>query len=376
MARETFAGFGGVRLAADIIGYPEDPRVLILPGAGQTREQWRPMAEALAAAGRQVVSIDLRGHGDSEQPADGKHGLDAQIGDLHAVLAALSDRPVIVAAARSGWAATAALGEAGADLATGLVLVNPELPGGAEQAVMARLTEAAGRVAVPTLIVSGPGRDAAACGAMEALIETICGAEVANLDGGGQPVGDDRSDAFNAALVDFLERRVPRTAPEYRAGSDARTLRDALGCFATGVTVVTTRDRAGSPVGLTANSFTSVSLDPPLLLVCLARTITNLASFQSNNHFAVNVLHIGQQPISDRFAHREEDRFATTTWESWGTGAPIISHALASFECERHGLVDAGDHIILLGRVLRVRFEPRRDPLLYFRGKYRRLHFS
>src|SRR3546814_11542787 len=83
-------------------------------------------------------------------------------------------------------------------------------------------------------------------------------------------VTDDCNDALGAHLIDFLERRAPRGMPEYRAGSDARTFRDALGCFATGVTVVTAVCPDGTPVGLTANSFTSVSLDPPLLLVCVA----------------------------------------------------------------------------------------------------------
>jgi flavin reductase (DIM6/NTAB) family NADH-FMN oxidoreductase RutF len=142
------------------------------------------------------------------------------------------------------------------------------------------------------------------------------------------------------------------------------------------VTVVTTLDEAGQPVGLTANSFSSVSLDPPLILFCLARSSTNVERFRQAEHFAINVLHIGQQPTSGVFARSQADRFQDVAWETWDTGAPILSGALASFECGTEQIVEAGDHLVIIGRVTRARFEPRRDPLLYFRGKYRRLHFS
>ena len=186
----------------------------------------------------------------------------------------------------------------------------------------------------------------------------------------------DQAEAENAAILGFLERQAPREALHYLAGSDPRTLRDALGCFATGVTVVTTRDQTGQPVGLTANSFSSVSLDPPLILFCLARSSTNVDRFRQAKHFAINVLHIGQQPTSGVFARSQADRFQDVAWETWDTGAPILSGALASFECGTEQIVEAGDHLVIIGRVRRARFEPRRDPLLYFRGKYRRLHFS
>jgi flavin reductase (DIM6/NTAB) family NADH-FMN oxidoreductase RutF len=92
--------------------------------------------------------------------------------------------------------------------------------------------------------------------------------------------------------------------------------------------------------------------------------------------FAVNVLQIGQQPTSNRFAGKGEDRFANTPWEVGEFGTPVLTGSLSSFECERDALHDGGDHFILVGRVLKAMFEPRRDPLLYFRGKYRRLHFA
>src|SRR5215217_2007808 len=155
---------------------------------------------------------------------------------------------------------------------------------------------------------------------------------------------------------------------EYRTGCDPRTLRDALGCFATGVTVVTALDGAGKPVGLTANSFTSVSLDPPLLLVCIAKEAASAPALLAARHFAVNVLQTGQQPASIRFSTRHEDRFGPNDWSPGEYGAPILGNSLSVFECERHAVHDGGDHHMLVGHVLKASFDPTLDPLLFFRG--------
>jgi flavin reductase (DIM6/NTAB) family NADH-FMN oxidoreductase RutF len=163
---------------------------------------------------------------------------------------------------------------------------------------------------------------------------------------------------------------------EYRTGCDPRTLRDALGCFATGVTVVTCLDKAGKPVGLTANSFTSVSLDPPLLLVCLAKEAASAPALLAAPNFAVNVLQTGQQPASIRFSTRAEDRFGPNDWSPGELGAPVLKASLGVFECEAHAVHEGGDHHILLGRVIKATFDAALDPLLYFRGRYRRLHFD
>jgi len=166
------------------------------------------------------------------------------------------------------------------------------------------------------------------------------------------------------------------TKGEYRTGHDPRTLRDALGCFATGVTVVTCLNAEGEPAGLTVNSFTSVSLDPPLLLVCLAKAAASAAALIGASHFAINVLQTGQQPASIRFSTRDEDRFGTTPWSCGEAGAPILAESLGVFECERFAVYDGGDHHILVGRVVKASFDASLDPLLYFRGRYRRLHFD
>ena len=169
---------------------------------------------------------------------------------------------------------------------------------------------------------------------------------------------------------------IEKAAREYRTGSDPRTLRDALGCFATGVTVVTCLDPSGNPVGLTANSFTALSLDPPLLLVCVARNASSAEALTRASHFAVNVLQTGQQPASITFSSRVEDRFGQTPWTAGEHGAPVLMDSLSVFECRRHAVHEGGDHHILVGEVVKASFEGGLDPLLYFRGRYRRLHFD
>jgi flavin reductase (DIM6/NTAB) family NADH-FMN oxidoreductase RutF len=166
------------------------------------------------------------------------------------------------------------------------------------------------------------------------------------------------------------------TKGEYRSGHDPRTLRDALGCFATGVTVVTALDEAGRPAGLTVNSFTSVSLEPPLLLVCLHKLAASAQALVGASSFAINVLQTGQQPASMTFSTRGEDRFGCTPWSRGESGAPILGDSMCVFECDRYAVYDGGDHHILVGRVVKASFDASLDPLLFFRGSYRRLHFD
>jgi flavin reductase (DIM6/NTAB) family NADH-FMN oxidoreductase RutF len=142
------------------------------------------------------------------------------------------------------------------------------------------------------------------------------------------------------------------------------------------VTIVTCIDATDGPVGLTANSFTSVSLEPPLLLVCIGKRAASARALTTAANFAVNVLQTGQQPASIRFSSRTEDRFGATPWSIGELGAPILEESLGVFECERFAVNDGGDHHILIGRVTKASFHPNLDPLLYFRGRYRRLHFD
>jgi flavin reductase (DIM6/NTAB) family NADH-FMN oxidoreductase RutF/ADP-ribose pyrophosphatase YjhB (NUDIX family) len=132
---------------------------------------------------------------------------------------------------------------------------------------------------------------------------------------------------------------------------NARALRDAFGSFLTGVTVVTTHNEDGAPIGFTANSFTSVSLDPPLLLVCLAKTSRNYAVLTEAKGFGVNILAEGQKDVSNTFARPVEDRFAAVEWKKGPHGSPVFADVAAWFDCAMHELIDAGDHVVLIGRV-------------------------
>ncbi len=151
--------------------------------------------------------------------------------------------------------------------------------------------------------------------------------------------------------------------------ADPRALRNAFGAFATGVTVITTRQPDGTPRGFTANSFTSVSLDPPLLLVCLAKTAHSADVFASAPRFAVNILAEDQKAVSGLFASRVPDKFDQCAWTPGPADMPLIDGALAKFTCANHQLVDAGDHLILIGRVDHFATNDG-QPLGYFRGNY------
>ena len=150
---------------------------------------------------------------------------------------------------------------------------------------------------------------------------------------------------------------------------DKRHFRSVLGKFATGVTIITTIENQ-HPKGITANSFTSVSLEPPLVLFCLGKESTNFQAFNVANFFAVNILSNEQTALSNRFAAYDGDRFDGVNWKNWETGAPILDGAIAAIDCIRKKLIDAGDHIIILGEVLRAEKLSEQDPLIYFNGKY------
>ena len=156
----------------------------------------------------------------------------------------------------------------------------------------------------------------------------------------------------------------------------SREFRDALGLYPTGIAVVTAAAEDGSVGGLTVNSFTSVSLDPPLIMVGLARTITSLAIFEAATHFAVSVLREDQRHVSAAFAKSD-----TAKWHGGhhrkgaSVPCPVIHPNLVAFECETYARYDGGDHRLLLGKVIRIESsaEARMHPLLYYRGQYREL---
>lgn len=155
------------------------------------------------------------------------------------------------------------------------------------------------------------------------------------------------------------------------AAIDPRELRNALGRFATGVCVVTTRTAAGDAAGLTVNSFSSVSLDPPLVAWCLGRQAPSLRAFSQAEHFAVHVMAADQQALTLHFARPAPDKFADVQSEfEDGLGAvPVLKTALARFECSKAAVVEGGDHLIFIGRVERFTYADR-PPLLFHAGRF------
>jgi len=152
---------------------------------------------------------------------------------------------------------------------------------------------------------------------------------------------------------------------------DSRTFRDTLGQFLTGVTIVTAAAQDGTPLGLTVNSFTSVSLDPPLVLFCIDKKAGSHDGMVSAPGYAVHILGGDQADLSNRFAARGIDRFAGLTYTRGLYGAPILPGAMALLECRTVQRVDAGDHTILIGQVERLDPGNRtRKPLGYLRGRY------
>ena len=153
---------------------------------------------------------------------------------------------------------------------------------------------------------------------------------------------------------------------------DPRALRNALGEFATGVTVVTTRGTDGLPVGVTINSFASVSLEPPLVLWSLGLQSPSLAAFEACSHYAVNVLAADQEELSQRFAQNRSDRFAGIDLIVGASGVPLIPGCCAWFECRNEMHYPGGDHLILVGHVESFCREEK-QPLVFHGGLYRSL---
>ncbi len=146
--------------------------------------------------------------------------------------------------------------------------------------------------------------------------------------------------------------------------------RGALGMFATGVTIVTARTAQGELVGLTASSFNSVSLDPPLVLWSLAGAASSMPALSAGSHYAINVLAADQQALAERFAGRGADRWAGVAHTPGVAGAPVLAGAVACFECFNRSRYAEGDHVIFVGQVERCSFRPGAAPLLYHGGRF------
>jgi flavin reductase (DIM6/NTAB) family NADH-FMN oxidoreductase RutF len=150
----------------------------------------------------------------------------------------------------------------------------------------------------------------------------------------------------------------------------ADEFRHALGMFATGVTIVTARDAAGVRVGLTANSFNSVSLAPPLVLWSLSKRAGSMRAFSHGSHYAINILAADQHDIAVRFASKAHDRFAGLAFREGAAGAPVLEGAAAVFECFNRSQYDEGDHVIFVGEVERCEHRAGAQPLIFHGGRY------
>lgn len=160
-----------------------------------------------------------------------------------------------------------------------------------------------------------------------------------------------------------------RAAGHPPAEGDARDYRRALGAFPTGVTIMTARGPDGARVGMTANSFASVSLHPPLILWSLTRRSHSFAAFTGAEHFAVNILGAHQADLALRFSKSDIDRFAGLSTEEGLGGAPLIPDAIACLQCRRAALHEGGDHVIIVGEVLAYSYD-HRPPLIFSRGAF------
>ncbi|MEJ7686926.1 MAG: flavin reductase family protein [Variovorax sp.] len=161
---------------------------------------------------------------------------------------------------------------------------------------------------------------------------------------------------------------VPAQAQSPTFTSDE--FREALGMFATGVTIVTARSADGTLVGLTASSFNSVSLDPPLVLWSLARGAASMASLSTGSHYAINILAASQKGLAERFATKDVDRWIDVAFTEGMGGAPVLVGAAASFECFNRSRYDEGDHVIFVGEVERCTHSAGASPLLFHGGRF------
>jgi 3-hydroxy-9,10-secoandrosta-1,3,5(10)-triene-9,17-dione monooxygenase reductase component len=162
------------------------------------------------------------------------------------------------------------------------------------------------------------------------------------------------------------------TSPETVLVPDDKRFRSVLGHFATGVTIITAMD-GDEPVGMAANSFTSLSLDPPLILFCVAHTSSTWPRIETAGTFAVNILGEGHEGLSNLFAQKGADRFSATPWRVGVSGAPVLEEAIAYLDCRFEAEYPGGDHKIIVGRVLDLDMREGARPLLFYQGGYQRM---
>ena len=404
----------------------QGPAVALVHGVGLQKAVWAPQIAALEAD-HDVIAVDLLGHGASSPPpevptlADYAEALRAVLDDLGVAKAAVvghsmgalvalefaltyPDRTTGVVAVNAVFCRTAAqraaiaarvdeldggatLPDWGPTLARWFDAPVPEHLRATAADTRALLeaidpvgytrtyrlfAEADGEhglrladLAVPALFLTGaddPNSTPAMSAAMARLAPQ---GRLSVLPGMRHMMTLTHPEAVNRELRAFLAA----TTTEAAAPVDPRAFRKALGSFITGITVIATTQADGTPRGFTANSFTSVSLDPPLVLVCIAKTASSCPVFTAAEGFSVNILAEHQANVSGLFASKSADKFAGAKWRRGPAGNPVLDEVAAWFDCRRHDVVDAGDHVILVGRV--IGFDERAaNPLGYCRGAH------
>jgi len=153
---------------------------------------------------------------------------------------------------------------------------------------------------------------------------------------------------------------------------DTREIRNVMGHFTTGVTVITTRDKTGTPFGLTANAFSSLSLNPPLVVVCVDKTVQCYSCFDESKAFVVNILSEDQEDLSRRFATKGIEKFEGLSWRPGELGVPLLNGAIGHIQCRVTSSYEGGDHTIFIGEIIAAAAQGDR-PLLFFKGQYQRL---
>ena len=172
-------------------------------------------------------------------------------------------------------------------------------------------------------------------------------------------------------LTSALNPEAPHSTPKANAPCfSQREFRASLAMFATGVTIITARTPSGELVGLTANSFNSVSMSPPLVLWSLSQAASSMAALSKGSHYAINILASDQKALAERFASKCDDRWEGVAFTDGVAGAPLLSGAVASFECFNRSRYEEGDHVIFVGEVERCCHREGAAPLLYHGGKF------
>lgn len=395
----------------------EGEPLLLIHGVGLNAEAWRPQIETFSSTHR-VIAIDMLGHGQT-QVAPGVPSLEDYVAQAKRLLDALGiERTNVVGHSMGGMVALGlALAHPDRVLRVGVLNTVYQREPQARSAVEARAVSIAlhggGDVELPLdrwfgsdyphvrglvrdmlTTANLPGyaaayrvfatSDRAFSGSLQqlsmpALFATgdgdpnstpaMSAAMAMAAPRGKSAVLKNQRHMMNLTDPQATNRLLQALFAEPTAAFDPRSLRNAFGSFMTGVTVVTTIDETGTPRGFTANSFTSVSLDPPLLLVCIGKMAASSQTFSKAPGFAVNILSEKQKAVSGAFASKRPDKFTEVGWRKSSAGHPLLDGAAAWFDCARHDIIDAGDHIILMGAVREFDHSDA-NPLGYARGGY------